>query len=281
MIFMASLAGAGRRADECIAVQISIEISNPTRGFAGGSNPDEGSQLIADERKFRSPRREARVWSSAALPPGFELGQAFCPTQVPMVFATPGGSDSRDRFRAEISGRLTCAALIKLAANKTTASATGQMSALGLGCVKTPATNLRVEIPSRFRQFENQKCLRPLLGEDDRENNSAHSRLGLVFTQPGSTTDLPPSKSDFRCTPKTGHRRQRRPCRFRARNGSRPIKDRQRNAQRAASQLKSELDQAATNADFAFRRYAADLGRVFTHIHDQDIEFLSVSNFTI
>jgi hypothetical protein len=149
MIFMASLAGAGRRADECIAVQISIEISNPTRGFAGGSNPDEGSQLIADERKFRSPRREARVWSSAALPPGFELGQAFCPTQVPMVFATPGGSDSRDRFRAEISGRLTCAALIKLAANKTTASATGQMSALGVrrakaalssGCKSHPAT---------------------------------------------------------------------------------------------------------------------------------------------
>src|ERR1035437_4886067 len=60
------------------------------------------------------------------------------------------------------------------------------MSVSGLGCVKTPASNLRVEIPSRFRQFENQKCLRPLLGEDDRENNSAHSRLGLVFTQPGS-----------------------------------------------------------------------------------------------
>src|ERR1019366_5921392 len=60
------------------------------------------------------------------------------------------------------------------------------MSPSRLGCVKTPASNLRVEIPSRFRQFENQKCLRPLLGEDDRENNSAHSRLGLVFTQPGS-----------------------------------------------------------------------------------------------
>jgi hypothetical protein len=59
------------------------------------------------------------------------------------------------------------------------------MSAWDLGCVKTPASNLRVEIPS-FRQFENQKCLRPLLGEDDRENNSAHLRLGLVFTQPGS-----------------------------------------------------------------------------------------------
>src|SRR6478672_4546215 len=60
------------------------------------------------------------------------------------------------------------------------------MSALGLGCVKTPTFNLRVEIPSRFRKFENQKCLRPLLREDDRENNSAHSWLVHVFTQPGS-----------------------------------------------------------------------------------------------
>ena len=60
------------------------------------------------------------------------------------------------------------------------------MSAKGLGCVKTPTCNLRVEIPSRFRQLENQKYLRPPLGEDDRENNSAHSWLVHVFTQPGS-----------------------------------------------------------------------------------------------
>jgi hypothetical protein len=60
------------------------------------------------------------------------------------------------------------------------------MSRMGLGRVKTPTFNLRVEIPSRFRKFENQKCLRPLLREDDRENNSAHSWLVHVFTQPGS-----------------------------------------------------------------------------------------------
>ncbi len=60
------------------------------------------------------------------------------------------------------------------------------MSALGLGRVKTPTFNLRVEIPSRFRKFENQRCLRPPLREDDRENNSAHSWLVHVFTQPGS-----------------------------------------------------------------------------------------------
>src|SRR5260370_18223234 len=58
------------------------------------------------------------------------------------------------------------------------------MSVVGLGRVKTPTFNLRVEIPSRFRQFENQKCLRPLLREDDRENNSAHSWLVHVFARP-------------------------------------------------------------------------------------------------
>jgi hypothetical protein len=36
---------------------------------------------------------------------------------------------------------------------------------MGLGRVKTPTCNLRVEIPSQFRQLENQKYLRPLLGE--------------------------------------------------------------------------------------------------------------------
>src|SRR5258706_2960835 len=63
------------------------------------------------------------------------------------------------------------------------------MSPLGLGRVKTPTFNLRVEIPSRFRKFENQKCLRPLLREDDREHNSAHSWLVQVFTQPGSKAE--------------------------------------------------------------------------------------------
>src|SRR6478672_6496163 len=59
------------------------------------------------------------------------------------------------------------------------------MSLLGLGRVKTPTFNLRVEIPSRFRKFENQKCLRPLLREDDRENNSAHSWLVHVLRSQG------------------------------------------------------------------------------------------------
>jgi hypothetical protein len=32
------------------------------------------------------------------------------------------------------------------------------ISVPGLGRVKTPTFNQRIEIPSRFRQFENQKC---------------------------------------------------------------------------------------------------------------------------
>jgi hypothetical protein len=31
------------------------------------------------------------------------------------------------------------------------------MTGVGLGCVKTPKSNLRVEISSRFREFENQQ----------------------------------------------------------------------------------------------------------------------------
>src|SRR5258705_1155309 len=63
--------------------------------------------------------------------------------------------------------------------------------------MKTPTFNLRVEIPSRFRKFENQKCLRPLLREEDRENNSAHSWLVHVFTQPGSVNNGPWGASEL------------------------------------------------------------------------------------
>lgn len=38
----------------------------------------------------------------------------------------------------------------------------GRMSLMGLGCVKTPKLNLRIEISSRQRQFEKQKCWRPV-----------------------------------------------------------------------------------------------------------------------
>ena len=90
------------------------------------------------------------------------------------------------------------------------------MSVPGPGCVKTPTFNLRVEIPSRFRKFENQKCLRPLLREDDRENNSAHSRLVHVFTQPGSIASLQRCPDHFRSTPMNGQFPSRSACLKRA-----------------------------------------------------------------
>src|SRR5260370_9900903 len=79
------------------------------------------------------------------------------------------------------------------------------MSGSGLGRVKTPTFNLRVEIPSRFRKFENQKCLRPPLREDDRENNSAHSWLVHVFTQPRSKTEVSARQPDLCFAPENGH----------------------------------------------------------------------------
>src|SRR6266403_529350 len=88
------------------------------------------------------------------------------------------------------------------------------MSGSGLGRVKTPTFNLPVEIPSRFRKFENQKCLRPLLREDDRENNSAHSWLVHVFTQPGSKAEVGRPNRDFRFTPKSRHQADGAGCPF-------------------------------------------------------------------
>src|SRR5712664_279689 len=78
------------------------------------------------------------------------------------------------------------------------------MSEMGLGRVKTPVCDLRVEILSRFRQLENQKYVRTLLGEDDRENNSAHSRLVHVFTPPGSFATVWRCPCHFRFSPDNG-----------------------------------------------------------------------------
>jgi len=93
------------------------------------------------------------------------------------------------------------------------------MTALGLGRVKTPTFNLRVEIPSRFRKFENQKCLRSPLREDDRENNSAHSWLVHVFTQPGSKGEILAKSRCFPLCPRKrtqiGHRAMSERCHHR------------------------------------------------------------------
>src|SRR5258707_13250816 len=92
------------------------------------------------------------------------------------------------------------------------------MSEMGPGRVKTPMFNLRVEIPSRFRKFENQKCLRPPLREDDRENNSAHSWLVHVFTQPGSKGEILTRSRCFPLYPRkrthVGHRAMSEKCQW-------------------------------------------------------------------
>src|SRR6476646_8964848 len=131
--------------------------------------------------KLRSPR--PRYKSFAARSP---------------IFRLPG---SRTKYRSSRTrtGSTTWKASVAPAwVSVGLGSRSGSMSVLGLGCVKTPTFNLRVEIPSRFRKFENQKCLRPLLRADDRENNSAHSWLVHVFTQPGSSADLKQRTFDVR-----------------------------------------------------------------------------------
>ncbi len=91
----------------------------------------EVSLLLTSGNSGHRIEKHGAIVVERCLAPGFRARSGFPPeSQVPKVFATPGGSDSRDRFRVEISGRVTCAALIKLAANKTMPH-TGEMSALG------------------------------------------------------------------------------------------------------------------------------------------------------
>jgi hypothetical protein len=73
------------------------------------------------------------------------------------------------------------------------------MSQLGLGCVKTRKSNLRIEISSRHRRFEEQKRWRALSAEKNRENNSAPSSRADVFTRMQRT----PKSIDVRFDPKT------------------------------------------------------------------------------
>jgi hypothetical protein len=48
--------------------RFALKFPTPREAFQAGRTPDEGSHLIADERKFRSPRREARGHCGRALP---------------------------------------------------------------------------------------------------------------------------------------------------------------------------------------------------------------------
>src|SRR5215472_1940244 len=57
-------------------------------------------------------------------------------------------------------------------------------TAVGRGCVKTPALRLHVENLSQLRQSEEQRHWRLLLGKDNRENYAARYSFVHVFTQP-------------------------------------------------------------------------------------------------
>ena len=57
---------------------------------------------------------------------------------------------------------------------------------MGLGCVKTPKSNLPIEFLTRLCQFGKQKRWRSLSRRVNKENNSARSSRSHVFTQPGS-----------------------------------------------------------------------------------------------
>src|SRR5216684_5258603 len=69
------------------------------------------------------------------------------------------------------------------------------MSGPGPGCVKTPTSNFRVEILSRLRWIGKELLCQSSPKEEKGENNSAHSLLAHVFTQPQSLTDVPPIQS--------------------------------------------------------------------------------------
>ena len=75
------------------------------------------------------------------------------------------------------------------------------MSGRGFGRVKTPTRNLRVEIPSRFRQFEKQNLLAATTRRS-RENNSAHSWLVHARSQ-GHFRTFGAVPNDVRFTPDT------------------------------------------------------------------------------
>jgi hypothetical protein len=71
------------------------------------------------------------------------------------------------------------------------------MTAKGPGCVKTQAFNLRVENPSRFRQFKDEWRCGGGQEKGNRENNSSPCQLLSVFTQPRSKVALDAGDLDF------------------------------------------------------------------------------------
>src|SRR5258707_9258291 len=76
------------------------------------------------------------------------------------------------------------------------------------GCVKTPTANLRKEPLSQSPSKE-----------EKRENNSAHSLLVHVFTQPGSQTEVRARNREVRFALVSGHRYAAPACPEKRNNG--------------------------------------------------------------
>lgn len=64
------------------------------------------------------------------------------------------------------------------------------MSVNDPGCVKTPTSNLSVESLSRLYSIRKEPLWQSPSKEEKREDNSAHSLLVHVFTQPGPKSDI-------------------------------------------------------------------------------------------
>ena len=73
------------------------------------------------------------------------------------------------------------------------------------GCVKTPTSDLRVESLSRLRRITKEPLWQSPSKEEKRENNSAHSLLVRVFTQPGPIAEVA-AAPDSKCRSRKGER---------------------------------------------------------------------------
>src|SRR6476620_7382115 len=86
------------------------------------------------------------------------------------------------------------------------------MSVNDPGCVKTPTSNLSVESLSRLYSIRKEPLWQSPSKEEKRENNSAHSLLVHVFTQPGSKADFVTARPDVRFAAHNGLKSDIAPC---------------------------------------------------------------------
>src|SRR5713101_8867418 len=89
------------------------------------------------------------------------------------------------------------------------------------GCVKTPTSNFRVEILSRLRWIGKELLCQSSPKEEKGENNSAHSLLARVFTQPRSKTEVSGLARHVRFTLRSRYRQPAPACPFGAKDRDR------------------------------------------------------------